>query len=416
MKNNKKDNDYNRVREVIMSCKTPDQLKVAVRMYNQLNKLHTLPDSDLNKLENLIGLMRIKCGVESMDENHTKDSSIKGLRFEGEKAIKEKSVESIAKKHGVSVKLIEKELRIGTKIESEHTSSKEKAKKIALDHISEIHDYYTDPSYGILAIEKKQGLGKKTIRISKKDMDRLHKDGKITIDGIELNYKGDVSEDMDMNRITQDRRSQEKRENEKRVSKSDMFDKIREKRKEKLTNREMMSFEDEELEEATGAVSSGSFVGPMNSPIKRPFNSSNVGLPQNKLNKPINKVFTYDGETPKMLEEDVISYCDKCDRLSDYCVCDDEMVDEATGASANATYDTSAWGKSKFMLTDKGPGKVRVKTEQPNNSNLGYTKVRVKDKCKKFPYCNQGAGAIETYSESRVFKKSDLKIKKHNNK
>jgi len=415
MKNDKKENDYKRVRDVIMSCKTPDQLKVGVRMYNQLNRLHTLPDSDLEKLENLIGLMRIKCGVESMDENYSKETKLKGLRFESEKNVKEKSVESIAKKHGVSVKLIEKELKIGTKMEMEHTPSKEKAKKIALDHISEIHDYYTDPSYGILAIEKKQGLGKKTIRISKKDMAKLHKDGKITIDGIELNYKGDLSEDMDMNRITQDLRGQQKQEIGNRISKDSIFDKIREKKREKLFNREMMDNDlskEDEIEEGTGASSSGAFVGAMNSPIKRPFNSSNIGLPQSKLNKPTNKVFTYDGETPKMLEEDVISYCDKCDRISDYCVCDEEIVDEATGASSNATYDTSAWGKSKFMLTDKGPGKVKVKTSQPNNSNLGYTKVKIKEKCKTFPYCDQGAGAIETYSESRVFKKGDLKNKK----
>lgn len=415
MRNDKKENDYKRVRDVIMSCKTPDQLKVGVRMYNQLNKLHTLPESDLEKLENLIGLMRIKCGVESIDENYPKNTELKGLRIEGEKAIKEKSVESIAKKHGVSIKLIEKELKIGTKIEMEHTQSKDKAKKIALDHISEIHDYYTDPSYGILAIEKKQGLGKKTIRISKKDMVKLHKDGKITIDGIELNYKGDISEDMDMNRISQDLKGEKKQEIGKRISKDDIFDKIRKNKREKLVNRERMdtSFsEEDEIEEATGASSSGGFVGSMNSPIKRSFNSSNIGLPQSKLNKPIGKVFTYDGETPKMLEEDFISYCDKCDRLSDYCVCDEELVDEATGASANATYDTSAWGKSKFMLTDKGPGKVKVKTSQPNNSNLGYTKVKIKEKCKTFPYCNQGAGAIETYTESRVFKKGDLKNKK----
>jgi hypothetical protein len=62
-------------------------------------------------------------------------------------------------------------------------------------------------------------------------------------------------------------------------------------------------------------------------------------------------------------------------------------------------------------------GKARVKKTQPDNSNLGYTKVRVKEKCKTFPYCNQSPEAIETYSESRIiktFNKSDLKLKNNN--
>ena len=66
------------------------------------------------------------------------------------------------------------------------------------------------------------------------------------------------------------------------------------------------------------------------------------------------------------------------------------------------------------MLTDKGPGKVPVKTTQPDMSNLGYQKVRVKEKCKTFPYCNEDPEAIEFYNESRILKKlkkSDLKLK-----
>jgi hypothetical protein len=92
-------------------------------------------------------------------------------------------------------------------------------------------------------------------------------------------------------------------------------------------------------------------------------------------------------------------------------VCDDNSVEEATGASSNATYATSGWGKSKFMLTDKGPGKVPVKKTQPDMTNLGYQKVRVKEKCKTFPYCNQSPEAIEFYSESKIIKKGNLKLK-----
>ena len=60
--------DYQKTRSVIMSCDNWDQLKVGIKMYNQLNKLHELPEKDLDKLENLIGLMKIKCkNVSSYD-------------------------------------------------------------------------------------------------------------------------------------------------------------------------------------------------------------------------------------------------------------------------------------------------------------------------------------------------------------
>ena len=61
MNSEKMKGDYERTREVILSCQNMNQLKVGIKMYNQLNKLHELPEKDLNKLENLIGLMKIKC-------------------------------------------------------------------------------------------------------------------------------------------------------------------------------------------------------------------------------------------------------------------------------------------------------------------------------------------------------------------
>jgi hypothetical protein len=53
------------------------------------------------------------------------------------------SATSIAKKFGVPVSKIEKELKTGKKIEMEHTNDSSKAEEIALDHLSEIPDYYT---------------------------------------------------------------------------------------------------------------------------------------------------------------------------------------------------------------------------------------------------------------------------------
>lgn len=54
-----------------------------------------------------------------------------------------KSIEDIAKKHNISVKEIETQLKIGLEIESEHTDSKEKAEEISKDHLWEFPDYYT---------------------------------------------------------------------------------------------------------------------------------------------------------------------------------------------------------------------------------------------------------------------------------
>src|SRR3990167_1478542 len=53
------------------------------------------------------------------------------------------SVAAIAAKHNVSLAFIEAQLRAGIKIELEHTSKKDVAREIALDHLNEKPDYYT---------------------------------------------------------------------------------------------------------------------------------------------------------------------------------------------------------------------------------------------------------------------------------
>jgi len=51
--------------------------------------------------------------------------------------------ETLAKKHGVSVDFINKQIEMGKGIELEHTKSKSKAVKIAMDHLAEFPDYYS---------------------------------------------------------------------------------------------------------------------------------------------------------------------------------------------------------------------------------------------------------------------------------
>lgn len=52
------------------------------------------------------------------------------------------SVEDIANKHNVSVEQIEAQLAKGIEVETEHTSSRDVAREIALDHLNELADYY----------------------------------------------------------------------------------------------------------------------------------------------------------------------------------------------------------------------------------------------------------------------------------
>lgn len=52
------------------------------------------------------------------------------------------SPEMIAKKHGVSLMLVNVQLRKGIEVEKEHTSNPDIARKIALDHLAEDPRYY----------------------------------------------------------------------------------------------------------------------------------------------------------------------------------------------------------------------------------------------------------------------------------
>ena len=50
--------------------------------------------------------------------------------------------EKIAKKHRITVQEVEKLLKIGTKVEKEHTRDHKTAQTIASHHIYEVRDYY----------------------------------------------------------------------------------------------------------------------------------------------------------------------------------------------------------------------------------------------------------------------------------
>jgi hypothetical protein len=414
--------DYERTKDVILSCKTPEQLKVGIKMFDQLTKLHNLPTQYVDKLDNVVELMKIKCGVHDMYEgmsNVGKDfkkaattsgqPELQKIAFSEEEDLvggegDDMSVKDIADYHNEDSEKIKSEIEIGTKIEMEHSKSKKVAKEIATDNVYRISDYYTNPDYGILAIEDMGGQ-KKSLRISKSEMEKLHKTGKLDLDGVSLSYREELSEDLDSNEIAQKLRDQLRNRSTKRFSKDEIFDEIRRRREEEMELRKKENdeyrkfiddnFTDEEdtedvsVEEASSAGSvGGQYTGMFSAKPVRSKIKTDIPVSVNGINKPISNM--------SMLEEE-------------------ELVEASSAAGVGGQYSTPGFPPSAFMGTAGKKGKARVKKEQPSLDNLGYQKVRVKEKCKTFPYCNQSPEAIEFYNESRIIKtikKGDLKIKK----
>jgi len=78
-----------------------------------------------------------------------------------------RSPEEIAKKHKVPLGDIMKQVKIGTKVEGEHTTSKSGAKITALQHVDELPDYYTK----LKKVEKKPTMKKEEV-----DVDQQYKE------------------------------------------------------------------------------------------------------------------------------------------------------------------------------------------------------------------------------------------------
>lgn len=98
---------------------------------NILFNTGTATVKSLNKVEDMLNILNDNIG------KHMKLKDVKPL----DKLTP--SVEEIAKKHNVSVDVINKELEMGVSIEKEHTSDDKVAREIALDHLAELPDYYT---------------------------------------------------------------------------------------------------------------------------------------------------------------------------------------------------------------------------------------------------------------------------------
>ena len=96
-------------------------------------------------------------------------------------------------------------------------------------------------------------------------------------------------------------------------------------------------------------------------------------------------------------------YCDACDRVKSKCVCPKKVeANEMTDSSSVGAYDANSFqDKNMKGNTLKGQGRSWKKTQIP-----GGEFVSIKEKCKTFPYCNQGD--IKAITRSKKPKKNAM--------
>jgi len=269
-----------------------------------------------------------------------------------------KSLIQIAKKHNAKnyyqiddmVKSLKKQLEMGMKVEIEHTDDKDKAKEIAFDHLWEDPKYYS-----------------KLSKIEEGKNSHEHDDDMVI----------GVAEIL---------KQIEDTKNRKKVFKN-MKDKF---------HKENVEFNEKEFSRMSGlksgkkdidetdASSSGSFEGSaFGSMVKRKIHTiHNANLNENE-----------------------------------------EELEEAMDASSSGAYDVPAFGRTpkggrKDPLKIDGPDSIykgrAVKDKNfPKWGGPGGVFVKIKEKCKKFPYCNQGnTGAIEFIKEDQEIQEAITHVSK----
>jgi len=403
--------DYKKVRDTIKSCNNEDQLRVGVKLYNLLDKKYSdiIPPQYFEILENIIGLMRMKCLTEkdSIDER-----SIVGDEFR--QAAMSSGVDELKKEVWVEDENVLKEINIGTQIEKNHLSDEE-ASDLATKNIEEIPDYYTNPDYCIIAIENKSG-NKKTIRVETEKYKNSLEDEKLIMDDIEIFH-----ENLEMDDIPHSLSKQLNKTPSNQYSKSEINKEIKRRRKIELDRRDKENedwaslWDEDEIEESTGSGSAGQYTGKLFSGednddvIRKKFydvpETTNGIVGNKQTGLPISKVFAYKG---KQNENEILE--------------EDELEEATSYADAVGAYDTPGFPPSEFMGTAGKKGKA------PVNKGITHTKlaypggdfVKIKNKCARYPYCNQSPEAIkiskkpfkDAFYENKIIKKGKLKIKK----
>lgn len=303
----------------------------------------------------------------------------------------EMTLKKLSKKHGVSLWEIVSQFDMGVEVEREHTNDLKKAMEIAIDHLTEDPKYYQK----LNSIEKKQepkvsakkqfskdlqtdkdfidfkkrakykqgfkdfnfGTPNVTVDdpfISKRKWSRPGKEE--TFENIDKELKGNDKEMV--NGIIEILNQIEDKENRMKVAKN-MIQKFKNEGI-KFDYNDFFQKSDlnkkGETKEATGSGSSGAFAGPI------AFKDSEF----------LRNSFK---ETPK-LKEGLATHAMGLHGV------EKAETKEATGSGSVGGYESpSMWAKST-KKKDWGPSR---KTQVPGGSF-----VKVKKKCTKFPYCNQG--------------------------
>jgi hypothetical protein len=102
----------------------------------------------------------------------------------------------------------------------------------------------------------------------------------------------------------------------------------------------------------------------------------------------------------------------------------EEEIEEATDSSSSGAFDVPAFGKTtkggrKDPLKIDGPNSIykgRAVTDKkfPKWGGPGGVFVKIKEKCKKFPYCNQGnTGALEFIKEDKEIQNAINEVSKN---
>ncbi len=224
MEKNEVYDKYDKVKRVIKSCDNEAQLRVAVKLFNIfLTKYgHEVDDHYLHVLKELIGLMRIKCLEEEVNEQ----TSNIGKEFKTQL-----NLSGIKDLQALSPQMKE-EINIGTQIEGNHLEPND-AQQLATHNVGEISDYYSNPNYCIIAVENKNG-DKKTLRVEKE----LYEKSKEGEEQLLLADMEIFHENLDMNDITQSLRDQLKKKNSRKYSKDEIYNEINRRREEELKRRE----------------------------------------------------------------------------------------------------------------------------------------------------------------------------------
>ena len=402
---------YKKVKDVIKSCNNEDQLRVGVRMFNMLLKKYggVIDDHYFHTLTQLIGLMRMKCGIE-------KEEEVNEIFNTGEDFDREANLSGMPQLQNLtfdeSSEDLIKEINIGTQIERNHLDPIE-AKELATQNVGDISDYYSNPDFCIIAVENKNG-DKKTIRVETDKYKNSLGEEKLIMDDMEIFH-----EDLDMNDITRSFRDQLKKRNSRKYHPDEIFDKIGDLRNKELERREKEEewpplFDEDDIEESTGTGSSGQYTGELFSGedddiIRKKFYDIPVtknGIVGNKqTGLPISKVFSYGG---KQNESEILE--------------EDDLDEATTAAEVGGVYDTPGFPPSEFMGTAGKKGKAPV-NKGITHAKLAYPGgdfVKIKNRCARFPYCNQSPEAIKiskkpfknAFYENRLIKKGELKLKK----